>query len=47
MAGRAPVVLDACNGVVWAGNSHLNKPGPWKRRDLRKLGIAARRGRGR
>lgn len=37
----------ACNGVVWAGDSHLNKPGPWKRRDLRKLGIAARRGRGR
>ena len=30
-----PVMLDAHNGVVWAGDSHLNKPGPWKRRDLR------------
>ena len=37
----------AHNGVVWAGDSHLNKPGPWKRRDLRRLGIDARRGRGR
>lgn len=25
----------AYGGVVWAGDSHLNKPGPWKRRDLR------------
>jgi predicted nucleic acid-binding protein len=36
----------AYGGVVWAGDAHLNKPGPWKRRDLRKLGIAAKRGRG-
>ncbi len=25
----------AHGGVVWAGDKHLNKPGPWKRRDLR------------
>ncbi len=30
---------------VWAGDKHLNKPGPWKRRDLRKLGINLREGR--
>ena len=36
----------AHGGVVWAGDAHLNKPGPWKRRDLRKLGIAAKRGSG-
>lgn len=28
------------NGVVWAGDKHLNKPGPWKRRDLRKSGVS-------
>lgn len=28
------------DAVVWAGDEHLNKPGPWKRRDLRKLGIS-------
>lgn len=37
----------AYGGVVWAGDRHLNKPGPWKRRDLRKLGFDARRDRGR
>lgn len=30
----------AHNGVVWAGDEHLNKPGPWKRRDIRKLDVA-------
>ena len=30
----------AFDAVVWAGDKHLNKPGPWKRRDLRKLGIS-------
>ncbi len=25
----------AHGGVVWAGDTHLNKPDPWKRRDLR------------
>ena len=35
----------AHNAVVWAGDEHLNKPGPWKRRDLRKLGISPRAGR--
>ena len=32
----------AHRGVVWAGDSHLNKPGPWKRMDLRKLDPARR-----
>lgn len=36
---HAAATAMAHNGVVWAGDDHLNKPGPWKRRDLRKLGI--------
>ena len=35
----------AYNAVLWAGDEHLNKPGPWKRRDLRKLGISPRQNR--
>lgn len=33
----ATAMANGC--AVWAGDEHLNKPGPWKRRDLRKLGI--------
>ena len=39
---HAAATAIAHNAVVWAGDEHLNKPGPWKRRDLRKLGIAPR-----
>ena len=35
---HAAATAMAHGGVVWAGDKHLNKPGPWKRRDLRKLG---------
>lgn len=34
---HAAATAMAHKGVVWAGDQHLNKPGPWKRRDLRKL----------
>ena len=34
----------AFGAEVWAGDKHLNKPGPWKRRDLRKLGGNLREG---
>ena len=37
---HAAATAMAHNGVVWAGDEHLNKPGPWKRRDLRKLGVS-------
>ncbi|MDE0115638.1 MAG: PIN domain-containing protein [bacterium] len=37
---HAAATAIAHDGVVWAGDEHLNKPGPWKRRDLRNLGIA-------
>ena len=36
---HAAATAMAHGGVVWAGDKHLNKPGPWKRRDLRKLGM--------
>ncbi len=36
---HAAATAMAHDAVVWAGDRHLNKPGPWKRRDLRKLGI--------
>ena len=42
---HAAATAMAHGGVVWAGDDHLNKPGPWKRRDLRKLGISPRAGR--
>ena len=39
---HAAATAMAHGGVVWAGDKHLNKPGPWKRRDLRKLGMSSR-----
>ena len=42
---HAAATAMAHGGVVWAGDKHLNKPGPWKRRDLRKLGISPLEGR--
>ena len=39
---HAAATAMAHGGVVWAGDDHLNKPGPWKRRDLRKLGAPPR-----
>ena len=37
---HAAAMALAFDAVVWASDKHLNKPGPWKRRDLRKLGIS-------
>ncbi len=42
---HAAATAMAHGAEVWAGDKHLNKPGPWKRRDLRKLGINPRGGR--
>ena len=42
---HAAATAMAYGAEVWAGDKHLNKPGPWKRRDLRKLGITPRSGR--
>lgn len=42
---HAAATAIAHNAVVWAGDDHLNKPGPWKRRDLRKLDKSPRTGR--
>ncbi len=39
---HAAATAMAHGGVVWAGDKHLNKPGPWKRRDLRKLDMSPR-----
>ena len=42
---HAAATAIAHNAAVWAGDKHLNKPGPWKRRDLRNLGDTPRSGR--
>ena len=34
---HAAATAMAHGAVVWVGDAHLNKPGPWKRRDLRNL----------
>lgn len=38
---HAAATAIAHNAVLWAGDKHLNKPGPWKRRDLRKLIVSS------
>jgi len=39
---HAAATAIAHGGVLWCGDKHLNKPGPWKRLDLRKPGMPPR-----
>ncbi|MDE0700159.1 MAG: type II toxin-antitoxin system VapC family toxin [Acidimicrobiaceae bacterium] len=41
---HAAATAIAHGGVLWSGDAHLTKPGPWKRLDLRKPGMPPRAG---